>query len=228
MGNVPELIYCAGGHHAFASIAKAAGFTLGAQLPCNVPFSIGFADQDWKKPNRSAYMQALAEHRPRMATVLDWERDEQLPEVLSWAEEAAQYCERVLIIPKVIGGIDQLPRRVGGADVVLAFSVPSTYGGTPLPLWEFTGWPVHLLGGAPQVQMRYALHLNSLAEVVSTDGNMANKMAHYCRFWRAQPSKKGFWVQLSEVGITDFGKDANAEAFRRSCTNIIEAWACTT
>lgn len=220
-----QLIYCAGKNRAFEAIALAAGYTLGAQLPCTIYHPIGFADQDWKRPDRAAYMAALALHRPRMVTVLDWEREDQLGEVLSWAEEAAQFAERVLIIPKVIGGIDRLPRQIAGKPIVLAFSVPTKFGGTQLPLWEFAGWPIHLLGGSPHAQMRYAAHLNSLADVVSADGNMANKMAHFCRFWSPKPGNKGHFVQLAEVGAGDWGKGANAEAFRRSCVNIRTAWA---
>lgn len=221
---MPELIYCAGKNKAFSDVALAAGFKLGAQLPCATYHDLYFADQDWKRPNRSAYMAALATHRPHMATVLDWESDEQLPEVLSWAEEAAQHCERVLIIPKVIGGIDRLPRRIGGRDVVLAFSVPTRFGGTQLPLWEFAGWPVHLLGGSPHAQMRYAAHLSCISDVVSCDGNMANKLATTrCQYWvngTAKGHKDRYWPAL-EGG---YEGTAPLEAFRRSCENIASAW----
>jgi len=221
----PDLIYCAGGNARFAEIAIAAGFRYGAQVPnYKIYADLWFADQNWKQPDRAAYMAALAQHRPHMATVLDWERGGQLDEVLSWAEEAAQYCERVLIIPKVHSGIDRLPRQLGGKEIVLAFSIPTKYGGTEVPIWEFSGWPIHLLGGSPQAQMHYARHLNAIADVVSADGNMANKMAHFCRFWRAKPGRKGHWVQLAEVGDANFGKDSNREAFRRSCENIMAAW----
>ena len=127
---MPELIYCADGNPRFAKIAIDAGFFYGARLPGSVKYPIHFADQDWKNPDRARYMVELEKHRPVMATVLDWEQEEQLGEVLSWAEEAAQYVERVLLIPKVIGGIERLPRKIGGADVVLAYSVPTRYGGT--------------------------------------------------------------------------------------------------
>ncbi len=226
MGNMPiELIYCAGKNRTFEAIAFAAGYTLGAQLPCTVYHPIGFADQDWKRPDRAAYIQALAYHKPRMATVLDWEHDEQLSEVLSWAEEVAQYCERVLIIPKVMGGIDRLPRRIGGRDVVLAFSVPTKFGGTPLPMWEFAGWPVHLLGGSPHNQMHYAAHLNAIADVASADGNMANKLAtNRCQYWvNGKGQKDRYWPAL-ELG---FEGNAPIEAFRRSCVNIMTAWRKT-
>jgi hypothetical protein len=161
-----------------------------------------------------------------MASVLDWERQEQLPEVLGWAEDAAQYVEVVMLIPKVQGGIDQLPCTVGGKSVRLGYSVPTKFGGTELPIWEFAGWPVHLLGGSPHKQME----LTQYMDVRSADGNLAMKMAtRYCEFWtpgNAMYSSNRWWPTLREandgVMLTDF--DLPYEAFRRSCENIIAAW----
>lgn len=229
---MPTIVYCANGNERFARIAIEAGYRYGAQLPGTVYLSVWFADQDWKKPNREGYMAALAEHRPEMATVLDWERDEQLPEVLDWAEEAAQYVNRVLIIPKVMGGIAHLPRRINGTDVVLAYSVPTRYGGTQLPLWEFRGWPMHLLGGSPQRQMNVWQHLSCIAEVVSVDGNYANKMAtKWNQFWmpgNARFAQNRYWPRLREADGQDWGEDAPYEAFRRSCQNIVAEWEALT
>ena len=210
-----ELIYCAGGNKRFAQIAIDHGFLYGAQLPRTVYHPLHMADQDWKRPNRAAYMAALAKHRPRLATVLDLERSDQLDEVLSWAEEAAQYVQCVMLIPKVFGIIPSLPRRIGGADVRLGYSVPTKFGGTELPVWEFAGWPVHLLGGAPHAQM----HLTHYLPVVSTDGNYAMlKASKFCEFW----TPRG-WRSMGSVGVTG-QRDAMYEAFRRSCENIMQAW----
>ncbi len=204
----------------FRRVATASGWLNGARLPDSVyDPPLYFADQHWKNPDRKAYMRALEQHKPTMATVLDLEREEQLPEVLSWAEEASQFCGKVIIIPKVSGIIEDLPRVVNQADVILGYSVPTSYGGTEVPLWEFNGWPVHLLGGSPQKQMDLAEYM----QVVSCDGNMAHQQAHRCRFWSRIPGRKGHWRQLSEVG--DFRSDkANVEAFRLSCLEIAEAW----
>lgn len=218
----PTLIYCGGGNPRFYEIATEAGFAYGAQLPDTVYGPLFFADQDWRKPNREAYMAALAKHRPEMATVLDWEQEEQLPEVLDWAQEAAQFVSRVVIVPKVIGGIKMLPHQIAGKPVVLGYSVPTKYAGTPLPLWSFRGWPVHLLGGSPHKQMQLWHYLPH--DIVSADGNMTNKMAHRCRFWRAQKGAKGHFVELREAGAGNWGQDANYEAFRRSCQNVYTAW----
>jgi hypothetical protein len=221
---IPMLIYCAGKNRAFESVALAAGFQLGVRLPGMTYHPIVFADQDWRQPDRSVYMAALTEHRPQIATVLDLERPEQRADVLCWAEEAAQYVERVIIIPKYFGAIIGLPRRIGGADVVLGYSVPTKHGGTPISPHKFAGWPVHLLGGSPQMQMRLWRYLRTIAEVVSVDGNMMHQQAHHCRFWSVVKGAKGHWVQLAETGDMARGNDANLRAFRRSCENIVAAW----
>lgn len=209
-----ELIYCAGYNRRFAQIAIDHGFLYGAQLPSTVYHLLYFADQDWKRPNRAAYMAALAKHRPHIATVLDLERDDQLGEVLSWAEEAAQHSAVVMIIPKVFGIIPRLPRRIGGADVRLGYSVPTRFGGTELPVWEFAGWPVHLLGGSPGAQMQLAHYM----DVHSADGNMAMKAAtRFCNLWTVDG-----WRDIDATGYS--GSDAPYEAFRRSCENIMQAW----
>ena len=206
-----EIIYCANGNRRFAQIAIEAGMTYGAQLPGTVYFSPEFVDQDWKRADRAAYVAAVAQHQPRMATVLDWERDEQLPEVLGWAEDVAPFVERVIIIPKVIGGIPRLPRRIGGREVVLGYSVPTRYAGTSVPPWEFAGWPVHLLGGSPHRQITMAHYLS----VVSADGNYINRKAtQFCEWWNGRR-----WIPLRPKQ-----DDAPYEAFRRSCASIMAAW----
>lgn len=223
MAAKPELIYCANGNRRYAEIAINAGFTYGAQLPGTVYFSPQFVDQDWKRPNREKYMAALAEYRPRMASVLDWERDEQLPEVLGWAEDAAQYVETVIIIPKVHKGIARLPQRIAGAGVRLGYSVPTTHGGTEVMAFEFLGWPIHLLGGSPGAQMRIAA---SGLDVRSVDGNMMQKLASArCLFWQKgkRPYANG-WLSILQADGERWDEDANYEAFRRSCENITRAW----
>lgn len=226
---VPELIYCGGGNRRLYEIATMAGFHYGAQLPSTIYGPLWFADQDWRRPNRAGYMAALAVHRPVMATVLDWERQDQLLEVLDWATEAAQYVERVLIVPKVQGSISRLPRRIGGRDIVLAYSVPTRYGGTALPIWDFAGWSVHLLGGSPQAQMSTWQHMANVADVVTADGNYASKMAlRYCQFWvpgtATRYANNRYWPTVLEADGKRQEADAPYEAFRRSCQNIMAAW----
>lgn len=229
MALAPELIYCANGNRRYAEIAIQSGYTYGAQLPGTVYFRPDFVDQNWKRPDRERYIAALAEHRPRMASVLDWERDDQLQEVLGWAEDAAQFVDTVIIIPKVHGGISKLPRRIAGASVRLGYSVPTKHGGTEVMAFEFIGWPVHLLGGSPGQQMRIA---QMGLDIRSVDGNMMQKLASSrCLFWK--PGKKPFtngWISIKAADGAAWGDggvdaDATYEAFERSCKNIQAAWA---
>lgn len=228
MAESMEIIYCGGGNPRFHEIATAHNFLYGAQLPDTIYGELWFADQDWRKPNRERYMTALKQHKPHMASVLDLESESQFDEVMSWAEEAAQWVKVVMIIPKVFGIIERLPRRIGGADVRLGYSVPTKFGGTQVPVWEFHGWPVHLLGGSPQTQMALTRYL----AVASVDGNYAQKMAvRYCQFWtpgNARYASNRWWPTLREANggdrWNDGADDAPYEAFRRSCENIMRAW----
>ncbi len=216
---MPTLVFCAHGNRRYAVRAIAAGFRYGSRLPAKVYFPVWFADQNWRQPDRVPYMRALREHKPAMATVLDWESEEQLPEVLDWAEEAAQWAERVLIIPKVQSGVTRLPRRVGRADVVLAYSVPSKYGATELLAWEFAGWPIHLLGGSPMRQLETWRYLAAIAEVVSADGNAIQRAANYGVFYDGRAN--GWATRDSRVPK---GPDLCYRAFERSCQEVMAAW----
>jgi ribosomal protein S18 acetylase RimI-like enzyme len=215
----PELIYCANGGRWAAEIAVAHGYTYGAQLPGNTPYPPQFADQDWKRPDFDAYMRALEAHRPRMATVLDWENEDQLPDVLRWAEAAAQFVtETIVLIPKVTGGIGRLPRQIGGREVRLGYSVPTKFGATAIPAWEFAGWPVHLLGGLPHRQHDLARYL----DVRSTDGSYAQLKANrFVECFSAVHS--GHWVTLRDV-YERIKWDAPAAAWELSCINIRAMW----
>ena len=180
-----------------------------------------FADQDWKRPDRARYMGLLAKHRPVLATVLDWEQPEQLPEVMSWALEAAQHIsEAVLIVAKVPGGVGDLPETIGGKEVRIAYSVPTSYGGSPLGLWELRGRSVHLLGGSPQKQVDVWRYLREICEVRSVDGNMAKKMAtSRCCYWTDIKSYRGHWLTLRGF----YGNGPN-ECVKRSCEAIVAFW----
>ena len=220
MATRPDLIYCAASGKDFARVAvDDCGWLYGARLPGTTSRPLHFADQDWKSPDRTAYVAALARHRPAIATVLDWEQEDQLDEVLSWAVEAARYVGRVVIIPKIPGRLSCIPERIGGAEVVLGYSVPTSYGASPVPLWEFGRRPVHLLGGSPHRQREIAGYLN----VVSLDGSMAAQQARKGRTWCRRRGPKGHWHQLADLG-DDRTEEVYLEAFRRSLDAIRQIW----
>lgn len=245
-----EVIYCADGNARFASIAIEAGFTYGAQLPNTVFFNPQFADQDWKAPNLNKYIEAVEKYKPRLATVLDWERWSQLGTVIHWAYVIAPYIqEAIIIIPKVktsrSGWQDYIPRSIRGVKVRLGYSVSTGFAETTVPLTNFMGWDVHLLGGSPIKQGQLAgLHLsdNFLVDapklnIVSVDGNYHLLMAtKYNQFFipdgSARYAKNRYWPSLKETDGKRWGDgsskaDAPYEAFRRSCENIMAMWRGT-
>lgn len=225
MSDAPTLIFCAAKNRQYAEIALQAGFQYGAQLPNTVYYPPYFVDQEHKNPqlDRAAYVAAVAEHRPYMATVLDWYRLEQLPDVLGWAEDVAPHVQEIIIVPKVPGEVWRIPRHIAGKPVRLGYSVPTKYGGTDVPLYEFAGWPVHLLGGDPHRQMALARVL----DVRSADGNkwmlQANKRN---QVWVPHPvrARNRRWPQLQEIGLGHIRQDAPHRAFELSSESIREAW----
>ena len=224
-----EIIYCADGNKRLAQIAIDAGFLYGARLPGTIYWPIFFADQNWKQPDRARYMNALAQHKPTMATVLDLESYNQLETVLTWADEASQHVQRtIIIIPKLHGIIRHIPTQINGKEIRLGYSVPTKFGATTVPIWEFAARTVHLLGGSPHAQMRLSQYLDTR----SVDGNMHQLLAiRYNQFWtpgNAHHARNRFWPTLKDTNNDklwrDGAKDANYEAFTRSCHNIFTAW----
>lgn len=213
------LIYCAAGNKRFAEIAIRHGYQYGAQLPNTIYFDPYFTDQNWKKPVRDKYMAALEKYRPTLATVLDWELDDQFDEVMSWAEEASQFVsEAVIIIPKVIGGVKRLPRVINNRQVRLGYSASSTFSSTPVGLEEFDGWPVHCLGGGPRIQMT----LSRTHDLQSADGNYIQNLARrWCQFYSPSVrAKNNGWPMLKEVGLGHKEIDAIYLAFELTCIAV--------
>lgn len=243
----PTLIYCADGNPRFMKIAKDHKFLTGAQLPrkiYDVHLPLHFADQDFKRPRYVGYIRALRLYQPVMASVLDLMEWRRWDEYLLRAEEVSQYCQVVMLIPKLNGAIEKLTqqfpdRKINGKEIRLGYSVQTGYGGTDVPTAEFGDWPVHLLGGSPFEQLRKTQEMN----VVSCDGNFAQLMSGYCQFFEPEGTpfyldkdgkkikpKNRFWPTLREAsGGESWGDgsdkaDANYEAFRRSCKAIMEMW----
>lgn len=208
--NGVELYYCAGGNLRLARIAISHGLNYGSRIPSPVYFRPSFCDQDWKNPDKEKYIAGLAIHRPAWASVIDIEREEQIPLAIEWAEEASQHVRcGIIFIPKLHGIISSLPRIINGKEVRLGYSVPTEYGGTTVPPIEFSGWNVHLLGGSPKNQLICAQLLN----VVSADCNYIQLIA----------------VKYGDYWHSDYGRMANVRlpyetAFEQSVKHYIKSW----
>jgi hypothetical protein len=90
-------------------------------------------------------------------------------QIMDWAEELAEHAQNVIVIPKY-QCLDRIP-----AKFVLGYSVPTSHGGTPLPVEAFKGRRVHLLGGSWKAQLAHMAQLGE--DVVSFDNNYIGMIA---------------------------------------------------
>lgn len=174
-------------------------------------------DIDYKAPDWVRHLAVAQREHPWLAAVPDVMSEAQLPEALGQAEEMAPHCERVLMIPKA-PVVDGIPERVGGVPVVLGYSVPTSYGGCDLMLWEFGRRPVHLLGGSPRAQRELTRYLY----VVSADGNMVWNEARKGRVYDRRGVSSG--NTLRALDGERWSGDGPYEALRRSLINLREFW----
>lgn len=213
----PVLIFSGGGSRKHYEIATKYGFQYGAQLPDTIYGKLYFADHEWKNPRKDIYIKALCQHKPNMATVLDWVEGVDLSTILLWAEEISQYVNKILIVPKIPQTIKHLPKSINSKEVILAYSIPSSYGKTKVSIYEFKGWPIHLLGGSPRKQFKMWKIFSEFSEVSSIDGNYfmlkANK---FCQHWELD----GRWVSDNFQN----SKDAHFTSFEKSCKNLKIFW----
>ncbi|CUA86597.1 hypothetical protein Ga0061063_2728 [Gulbenkiania indica] len=132
----------------------------------NVDFAgVGFLDIHWKRYDFMRHLAAAERLRPFMTVARDIESVQQLDAILREAEALQRFARHVVLVPKD----PALHRRFHALlppHFVPGFSVPTRYGGTALPPENYTR-PVHLLGGRPDVQRRYA----DLMPVASLDCN---------------------------------------------------------
>lgn len=220
-----QLIYCAGGSTKYAEQLPD-GWGVGARLPgLNYEDDLIFVDNDWRNPDLPGYKTAISECKsmPELVTVRDWDDTTNREEVIEkWCEELAPMVGTLIVIPKVMGTIDQIPTKIGGRPVRLGYSVPTKWGATSVPLWEFGRRPVHLLGGSPANQLKAGRYLNA----VSADINYFHVPSKVGRFFHGGALPKGrekHWAYLSEIGKGGM-QDGCYEAFRLSLSWYQKVW----
>ena len=167
-------------------LAVNSGFKIGIQstkepCPCVLcgKYPVTFVDNDYFNYNHEKHLDYVRRWRPKYATVRDVMTPEQcqesgiehysLEQVLAWAAELAQYAENVIVIPKY-DCLAQIPDCY-----MLGYSVPTSHGGTPLPVEAFKGRRVHLLGGSWKAQLAHMAVLGD--DVVSMDNNYQGNIA---------------------------------------------------
>lgn len=116
--------------------------------------NIGFLDIDWKNYNFSKHLEITKKHQPRLTMARDIECIFQLDSILKEAEELSKYSTKVAVVPKDINLSGRLTELIP-SEFILAYSVPTRYGGTNVTMESFDR-PVHLLGGRPDTQRKLA------------------------------------------------------------------------
>lgn len=160
-------------------------------------FKMEFVDCFWRDFDWSGHLEIVAALQPRYATVRDVMTKAQceeagvtyypLEQVLEWATELSSFARDVIVIPKY-DCTDAIPEGF-----MLGYSVPSSYGATPLRVEAFAGRRTHLLGGSWKAQLAYMAAMRD--DVVSIDFNYANNISRWLRWLRTDGSM-GQWNDL--------------------------------
>lgn len=167
--------------------------------------NVGFLDIDWKNYCFERHLDACAEARPHLTIARDVENILDLERILAQADKLKCFAQKVAIVPKDIKLIGRF-RELIPKNFMLAYSVPTKYGGTSIPTKEFDR-QVHLLGGRPDIQLSLAKELN----VYSADCNRFTLDARYGYFFNGQKFIKP-------------GNSNYFECIRKSIFNITEMW----
>lgn len=216
-----DLVFCYASNPRVIEMARELGWMTGARSDGQIYqthrplylLDIHWRDYDWTRHVAIAQ----AEH-PHIAAVPDVETMDALPSVFTQMEELAPFCDYLMVIPKAFGVAKCLPRLIGRTPVILGYSVPTRYGGTAVPFHEFDGWPIHLLGGTPRNQRRFA---SCLRGVRSADGNAATKIAFQFGKYYDETGKHTLHPSAKDGHRSD---ELHWECLRRSLTNLRVFW----
>lgn len=150
----------------------------------NPGIRIGLMDNDWHDYDHVAHMAGVSEAKPKYATVRDVMTKAQceaagveffpVEQILDMAAEVAEHADEVIVIPKY-DCLDKIPE-----EYVIGFSVPTSYGGTPMPASMLRGRRVHLLGGSWKNQRSFLEILGE--DVVSLDNNNLFRVCGWGQF----------------------------------------------
>lgn len=143
--------------------------------------AVAFVDNDYQDYKHAKHLEVVSRFQPKYATVRDAMTEQQclaagiayfeLGQILDWAAELAEHAQNIIVVPK-FDCIDQIPEQY-----VLGYSIPTSHGGTALPVEAFAGRSIHLLGGSWKEQLVYLRALGD--QVVSLDNNYLAKVARF-------------------------------------------------
>lgn len=188
-----------GSNKEMLDVARLSGWAYGTrevERPKDYPFQVDIdlakAEGDWRAYDWDKYCQKIARWKPFSALVVDYfERDQRNTMLRQVSDLEALGVSRVLVCPKFVGAVRDIPDRC-----VVAVSVPSRYAGFVPPLHELTGRRIHLLGGSPSKWFGaptrrkgnsrtgiIAAIYGAGGRVVSVDGNSHEASAQTGTYW---------------------------------------------
>lgn len=212
--NLPiDVIFCWGGGDTSCCLAVRAGWKYGVRssdiaspdrvcpvVPRSTRHAVTFIDNEFKEYDHQHHLEIVSHFKPKYATVRDIMTPEQCTaagitfypyeQIMEWAEELAEHAENVIVIPKY-NCLDRIPDKF-----VLGYSVPTEYGGTPLPVESFRGRRVHLLGGSWKAQLAHMAQLGD--DVISVDNNHVERIASR---WGEFIDPDGNARQMKAIGL---------------------------
>lgn len=165
--------------------------------------NIGFLDIHWKQYSFEMHLDVAREIRPFMTVAKDIESFDELHIVIEQAKILQKYSNYVVIVPKH-PSLSMVMEDIIPNNFVLGYSVPTKYGGSPIPPYHFKR-PVHLLGGRPDTQRRLATRLN----VFSFDCNRFTYDARYGDYFDGEifrPHPRGGYFTCIEDSIKNINR----------------------
>ena len=215
-----DMIFCYGGNKKTCAIAVENGWLYGSQPTTTYTSDISFVDLDFKKLGDETYiakyLRFVKRIRPKHTVLPDAFTQDDLKRIYECAESLAEYTQNFIVVPKFSGCVERLPEMLYGNRLIFGYSVPTRYGGTSVPLWEFLGKPVHLLGGSPKKQ-RYLL---DYLDVVSLDGNYCSKIAGYGWYIsdkdlsESRANASTHWLDLVSLSLKNISTYYKSEDFQ--------------
>ena len=134
---------------------------------------IGFLDIDWKNYDYMKHIDTAAATLPKLTIARDVESIYDLEDIIKEAEGLNEFSSLVAIVPKDKKMANKLEELIP-QEFILAYSVPTKYGGTQISTKDFKR-QVHLLGGRPDIQRKLANKM----KVISFDCNRFTFDAKY-------------------------------------------------
>lgn len=181
---MPELFFSH--RYEFAVVADQLGFRIGTRADqyetnrvdkmLDEGIDVDFVDNNFEDPDRDRICDIVERVSPTYVVLPDIYSSSSVEGVVEFGELlSTEYGVTPIVVPKCEFDFTEVPDSW-----LMGFSVPSGYGGTDIQINQFDTHRVHLLGGSPRNQIKYAnVALEADVKVYSVDGNAFAKASGF-------------------------------------------------